>query len=119
MSRKEEKGMTSIEDSVDGSERGRDDYIKKNKQKLITASSNSIQGKNKQNKTRKREENNCIDISNILTRLFTRRPVHGYEREAKSFLIAALNYAIMTNYIKARIDNMQQNSKCRLCRDQR
>ena len=36
------------------------------------------------------------------------------ERETESFLIAAQN-VIRTNYFKAKIDNVRQNSKCRLC----
>ena len=36
------------------------------------------------------------------------------ERETKSLLIAAQNNAIRTNHIKARIDKIQQNSKCSL-----
>ena len=39
------------------------------------------------------------------------------KRETKSLLIAALDNAIRTNHIKARIDRTQQNNKCRLCRD--
>ena len=35
-------------------------------------------------------------------------------RETESLLIAAQNNAMRTNYIKARVDKMQQNSKCRL-----
>ena len=31
------------------------------------------------------------------------------------FLIAAENNAIKTNYVKAKIDNMQLNNKCWLC----
>ena len=38
-------------------------------------------------------------------------------RETESLLIAAQKNAIRTNYIKAKIDKMQQNSKCRLCGD--
>ena len=36
-------------------------------------------------------------------------------RENESLLIAAQNNAIKTNYIKAKIDNKQQNIDCRLC----
>ena len=36
--------------------------------------------------------------------------------ETESLLIAAQNSAIRTNYIKARIDKTQQNSKYRLTR---
>ena len=39
------------------------------------------------------------------------------KRETESLLMAAQNSAIRTNHIKARIDKMQQNSKCRLCGD--
>ncbi len=34
------------------------------------------------------------------------------KRETESLLIAAQNNAIRTNYIKAKIDNMQQLIKC-------
>ena len=37
------------------------------------------------------------------------------ERETKSLQIAAKNNAIKTNYIKAKIDNVQYNSKYSLC----
>ena len=39
------------------------------------------------------------------------------KRETESLLVAAQNNAIRTNLIKARIDKMQQNNKCRLCVD--
>ena len=39
------------------------------------------------------------------------------KRETESLLIAAQDNAIRTNHIKARIDKIQQNSKCRLCGD--
>ena len=41
----------------------------------------------------------------------------NFKRETISFLIAAQDSAKRTNYIKARIDKTQQNSKCRLCGD--
>ena len=41
----------------------------------------------------------------------------NFKRETKSLLIAAQNNAMRNNCIKARIDKMQQNSKCRLCGD--
>ena len=41
----------------------------------------------------------------------------NFKRETESLLIAAQNNAIRTYHIKARIDKMQQNSKCRLCGD--
>ena len=39
------------------------------------------------------------------------------QRETEFLLVAAQNSALRTNYIKARIDETQQNSKCRLCSD--
>ena len=39
------------------------------------------------------------------------------KREIKSLLIAAQNNAIRTNYIKAKIDQTQLNSRCRFCGD--
>ena len=37
------------------------------------------------------------------------------KRETESFLKATQNNIIKIYYIKAKIDNMQPNSKCRLC----
>ena len=39
------------------------------------------------------------------------------KREIESLLVAAQNNAIKTNYVKAKIDNMQENNKCRLSSD--
>ena len=39
------------------------------------------------------------------------------KRENESLLTAAQNNIIITNYIKAKIGNIQQNSKCRFCGD--
>ena len=41
----------------------------------------------------------------------------NFRRETESLLIVAQNNTVRTNYIKARIDKTQQNSKCRLCGD--
>ena len=38
-------------------------------------------------------------------------------KESESLLIAAQNNATRTNYVKAKIDEKQTNSKCRLCRE--
>ena len=40
------------------------------------------------------------------------------KRETESFLITAQNNTIRRNYIKANIDEMQQNSKCNSRQDQ-
>ena len=39
------------------------------------------------------------------------------KRETESLLITAQNNAIRTNYIKAKIDKVPQNSKYRFCDD--
>ena len=39
------------------------------------------------------------------------------KRETESLFIATENNAIRTNYVKAKIDNLQKNSKCRSCGD--
>ena len=54
-------------------------------------------------------------ISHDKTRSWLRKG--NFKRETESLLMAAQNSAIRTNYIKARIDKTQQNSKCRLCGD--
>ena len=49
--------------------------------------------------------------------VYTRISGHGYERQIsweKSLLIETQNNFIKTNYIKAKIDNSQQNGKCKL-----
>ena len=54
-------------------------------------------------------KNNSMDISSYKrTRLHARRRGHDYESTKNN---------IRTNYIKAKIDHTQQNSKCRLCRE--
>ena len=39
------------------------------------------------------------------------------KRETESLLIPAQNNAIRTNYVKSKIDKIQQKSKCALCGD--
>ena len=58
-----------------------------------------------------------MDISSgKLAKSYTRRPGYGYRRETSG---GVQNNAIRTNYIRVKIDNMQQNSKCRLCGDKK
>ena len=54
-------------------------------------------------------------ISHEKTWLWRRKG--NFKTEPESLLMAAQNSAVRTNYIKARIDKTQQNSKCRLCSD--
>ena len=41
----------------------------------------------------------------------------NFKRKTESLLIAAQDNDIRSNHIKARINKMQQNNKCRLCGD--
>ena len=63
------------------------------------------------------KKKNCMDIStDKLAKFNTRRPglrKGKLKRETKSLLIVVQNNAIRTNYIKAKIDYTQQNSKCK------
>ena len=84
MFRKEGRGCASIEDWVDASIWGLEDYIKNSKNGLITAASNKWQHKDKQQK-QKWEEKQLYGYFDKLVKSLTKRPGHGYE----SLLIAA------------------------------
>ena len=57
-------------------------------------------------------------INNILhDKTWTLLRKGNFNRETESFQMAAQINAVRTNHIKARIDKIQQNSKCRLCGD--
>ena len=70
-----------------------------------------------------KKKNNCMDFSSDkLATSHTRKFGHGYQRknlkrETESLPIVAQNNAIRTNYVKAKIDKTQQNSRCRLYGD--
>ena len=120
--RKGGSGLASIKDSVDPSIWRLEDYIKKRKERLITASSNS-NGDIRANRTMSRKQK------------WKEKQLYGYfkwnfaqenlyvatkknlRRETESFQITTQNNTIRTDGIKAEIDKMQQNSKCRLCGD--
>ena len=83
VSRKEGRRIASIEDCVDAAIQGFADYIKKSKERLITAVSNNcdnIRTNRKKTKTWKQKwvKNNCMGIlSDKLEILHTRRPGNG------------------------------------------
>ena len=64
------------------------------------------------------KKNNCIDISSEkLARLHTGRPGHGNEavtlrQKLIFFSNISTKNALRVNYMKAKIDNTQQNRKC-------
>ena len=102
-------------------------YIKKNK-KIIKAANNNIGNRNidtKPTKLRKEkwEEKQLYgyfkqqtgEISHEKTWTWLKK--RNLKRETESILTEVQNNVIRTNYIKVKIDNIQQNSKCRLCRE--
>ena len=121
------RGLSSIEDSVDASIQRLEDYIEKHEGGLITAIRNNTDNTidNRMTKTRKQkwEEKQLHGrfkrlINNIFhDKTWTWLRKGNFKRETESLLTAAQNSAIRSNYIKARIDKTQQNSKCRLCSD--
>ena len=123
VSRKGEKWFARIEDSVEKSIRQLEDYIKKSKETLITATRNNTNNTrvngaiiNRKNS----KKSNCMDSSsNKQVKSHTRRLGHKIKKEnrLRETDFAAQNNAIRTNYVKAKIDKTQQNSKCRLCSD--
>ena len=121
-----ERGFASNKDSVDASIRGHENYIKKRKEGLITAGTTSTDNiktnKPTINEKQKWDEKQLYgyfkqqicEISHEKTWTWLRKG--NLNSESESLLTAAEN-AIRTNYIKAKIENMQQNSKCRFCGD--
>ena len=98
------------------------DYIEKHERGLITAIRNNPDNTthNRMTKTRKQKwegkqllmhfKRLIKGISHYKTCTWLRKG--NFKRETESLLMAAQNSAIRTNHIKARIDKMQQNSKC-------
>ena len=126
-SRKEKgRGLTSFIDSMDALIQQHEDYIKKCRGRLITViRKNTDNTSINRTKTRKQkwEEKELYghfkwqtsEISHEKT--WTWLIKENLKRKTESLLIATQNKAIRTNYIKAKIDKIQQNSRCRLCGD--
>ena len=125
VSRKEgRRGLASIKDNASIR---LEDYIEKHEGGLITTTRNDTDNTmaNRMTITRKQkwEEKQLYGhfkqlinkISHDKTWMWLRKG--NLKRKTESFLIATQNNGIRTNHIKARIDMMQQNSKCRLCGD--
>ena len=76
------KGLASIVDSVDASIRGLEDYTKKSKERLISATRNTADNimiiRTKTRKQKWEEKTTCINSSSTkLVKFHTRRPEHG------------------------------------------
>ena len=62
--------------------------------------------------------NNYLDTAKLAhEKTGTWLRMRNLQREIVSLLIVAQHNAIRTNYIKAKIDNKRQNSKCRRCEE--
>ena len=122
VSRKEwGRGLASIEDSADASLQRLEGYIEKPEGGLVTAiknnTDNTVTNRMTITKKQKWEEKQLYrrfkrlinDISYEKTWVWPRKV--NFKRETESLLIAAQDYAIRTNQIKARIDKTQQNSR--------
>ena len=128
VSRKEGgRGLASIKDSVDASIQRVKDYIQKHEGGLITATRNETENtmNNRMTITRKQKwegkqlygrfKRLINNISHDKTWTWLRKG--NFMRETESLLITAQDSSIRINRIKARIDKIQQNRKCRLCGD--
>ena len=109
------KGLAYIEDSIDTSIWRLGDYIEKHEGGLITAIRNDT-GNTMDNRMTINRKQKCEEKQ--LYGRFKRRNLdltkkENLTRETESLLIAAQNNAVGTTHIKARIDEPQQNSKCR------
>ena len=119
------RGLASIEDSIDGLIQRLEYYIEKHEGGLITSTRNDTDRKktNRMPITRKQKwkekqlygrfEQQISNTTCKKTWTWLRKGNH--KKETESLLIAAQINAIRTHHIKARIDNTQQNSKCRFC----
>ena len=114
------RGLASIQDSVDASIQRLEDYIKKPTETIQTTQA-STEGKWLEKKKWEEKllyghfKRQTSKISHEKTWTWLRN--RNLERETESLLIAAQNDAIRTNYVKLRIDQTQQNSRCRLFSD--
>ena len=120
------RGLATIEDTIGASIQQLEDYIEKHERRLITAIRNDTDNTIDERMTTRKQKwegkqlYGCFkhlvnNISHQKTWTWLRKG--NLKRETESLLIAALDNAIKTNHIKARIDKIQQNSKCRLCGD--
>ena len=110
--KKRERGLASIEDSVDASIQRLEDYIEKHERGLITDIRNRMTITRKQ-KWEEKQLYECFkrQINNISPeKTWTWLRKENFWKETKSLQIAAQNNAKRTNHIKAKIDESKQNS---------
>ena len=126
MPRKGGKRLAGIGDKDNASRQQHEDYIKSQQRKTyyneLKQYKRHRDQQNKHNKKKWEEkqlygsfDRHGSEISHKKISTWLRK--RNIKREAESLLIVAQNNAIRTNYVKAKIDETQQNSKCRLCGD--
>ena len=126
--RKEEgRGFASIEDSVDASIQRLEENIEKTRRGLITAirndTDNTIDDRMTTTRKQKWEKKQLYGRFKRLINNISPQKTWTWLRkgnlliETESLLIGTQDKTLITNHIKERIDETQQNSKCRLCGD--
>ena len=125
--KEEERGLTSIEESIDAPIPRLEDWIEKRRGRLIIATrDNADNARSKRTEiTRKQkwEEKQLYrrlkrltnDIAHENTLMWLKKENIKREREPEFLLTTIQNNVIRTNLIKARIDKTRQKSKYRLC----
>ena len=114
--------LACIEDSVNRSKRQVEDN-KKSKERLITATKNNTNNKRVNRTTITTQQKQLYGHFKRQTSKMSHEKIRtwlrkgNFKRETESLLITAQDNVIRTNYIKSKIDKIQQNSKCRLCGD--
>ena len=122
VSRKGGRGLITTGEYVDATIQGVEDCTKNSKERPVRVANNSIDNiriSRKATKSRKQLygyfKQQTREIVHEMTWKWLRK--ENPKRETESLLIAAHSNSIRTNYIKAKVDNTQQNSKRRFCRD--
>ena len=129
------RGLLQIRQTVEEEKRALNDYIKNSTEHVLKAFSDEELLKVNESKSEyhKKELKNCQEQ-------WQSKPLHGQylqdikdktdnyitwswlkngeiKKETESFLIAAQDQALRTNAIKAKIDKVTEDSKCRLCKE--
>ena len=96
-----------------------EDYIHKRRKSDLSHQKQCKQRNHQQNRNNQKTKMRTFQATNEISheKTWTWLIRGSLRRETEFPTIAAQNNAIRTNYIKARIDKTQQNSKCRLCGD--
>ena len=110
--KKRGRGLACIQDSIDASIQRLEDNIKKQP-------NNTSINRTRITRKQKWEEKQLCGYFKRQTSEISHEKTWTWLRKGnlkkESLLMAAKNNAIRTNYVKARRDKTQQNSRCRLC----